>query len=209
MSTQSLDKHIALAGICQAAALVQEIARQGSCDEGAFNATINSIVVTDPQNTEQVFGELRYLKVGLATLVAQLGNTPQEKDAEVTRYIASILGLERKLNRHSKVMNQLGDRIAHVQRQLAHMDLLDHQMISNLASVYSDVVSPIGPKIQVAGNPAMLKQSSNQHKVRALLLAGVRAAVLWRQLGGQRRQILFSRRKIVAAAQHVLQQINH
>ena len=36
-----------------------------------------------------------------------------------------------------------------------------------------------------------------QHKVRALLLAGIRAAVLWRQLGGSRAQIIFARKKMV------------
>jgi high frequency lysogenization protein len=46
-------------------------------------------------------------------------------------------------------------------------------------------------------------------KVRALLLAGIRAAVLWRQVGGSRLQILFSRAKIKAAAEKILQQIEH
>ena len=90
------------------------------------------------------------------------------------------------------------------------MDLLfDSQILNNLASIYSDVISPLGPKIQVAGNPVQLKQANNQHKVRALLLAGVRAAVLWRQLGGQRRQILFTRRKILANAEHLLRGMTH
>ena len=43
------------------------------------------------------------------------------------------------------------------------MNLFDEQMISNLASVYVDVISPVGPKIQVAGTPALLKQNANQH----------------------------------------------
>jgi len=32
------------------------------------------------------------------------------------------------------------------------MDLFDSQMMSNLAAIYSDVISPIGRKIQIAGS---------------------------------------------------------
>jgi high frequency lysogenization protein len=55
-------------------------------------------------------------------------------------------------------------------------------------------------KIQVIGNPNVLKQENVQNQVRALLLAGVRAGVLWRQYGGQRRQFVFSRQKILQEA---------
>lgn len=207
-SNNDLDKALALAGVCQAATLVQQVARQGQTDAEQFQAIIGSIVVTEPESVEQVFGQAHNLKLGLETLVGQLGNDPARKDAEITRYVASILGLERKLQKTNGTLDALGERIGHIQRQLQHMALFDTQMITNLAAVYSDVVSPVAPKIQVAGTPAMLKQSSNQHKVRALLLAGVRCAVLWRQLGGQRRQILFSRRRILASAETILRQLN-
>jgi high frequency lysogenization protein len=199
--------NIALSGVCQAAALVQSFARKGQAPDEAFAASIASIVQTEPDNTLAVFGSLANLDLGLTTLISQLGNTPLEKDAEITRYVASILSIERKLNKNPKKMSELGDRISQVQRQLTHFDLLDEQMIQNLASIYVEVISPIGSKIQVAGTPAMLQQNANQNRVRSLLLAGVRAAVLWRQLGGKRRHILFHRSKIVANAQ-ALQKIN-
>lgn len=202
-----LQKCVALAGICQAAALVQSIARKGSALETSLKSSLHSVVITNPDDTLNVFGSLEELDLGLKTLVSQLGNTPLEKDAEITRYVASILGLERKLKRHPKRLTELGERISQLQRQLPHFELLDDQMVRNLASIYVDVVSPVGPKIQVAGTPALLKQNTNQERVRALLLAGVRAAVLWRQLGGQRRQILFNRKKIVASAKAL--QHNH
>ena len=208
MSETVMDSNIALAGVCQAAALVQQVARKGQASEPEFEASLNSIVITDPDSTEQVFGSLTNLRLGLETLIGQLGNQSGDKDAEITRYIASILGLERKLSRKPKSMQALGERISQIQRQQVHMQLMDSQMLNNLASVYSDVISPVGPKIQVAGNPSQLQLSLNQHKVRALLLAGVRAAVLWRQLGGKRRHILFGRRKILASAENMLHTIN-
>jgi high frequency lysogenization protein len=101
-------------------------------------------------------------------------------------------------------MSQLGDRIQMIERQVEHFDLLDEQMISNLASVYLDVISPIGPRIQVAGTPEVLQQTANQQKVRALLLSGIRCAVLWRQVGGRRLHLVFGRKKMVDQAKILL-----
>lgn len=197
MSNGYNDQNLALAGVCQAAALVKSIARTGEADQVAMEASLSSILVTSPDTTQQVFGSLQNLEMGFTTLVAQLNNDNRKKDAEITRYIASILGLERKLSRQSKALNELAERVSHVQRQLAHVDFDNIQIITNLASIYSDVVSPLAPKIQVAGNPTYLSIESNQKRVRALLLSGIRSAVLWRQLGGKRRHILFNRKSVL------------
>ncbi len=207
MITKDQERQLALAGACQAAALVKSIARRGVVDADALEASISSILVTSPENTQQVYGANSNLRVGFVTLVAQLDNSGQ-KDAELTRYIASILSLERKLAKNRNALNELAQRVSHVQRQLAHVDFEHQQIISSLASIYSDIVSPLAPKIQVAGNPEHLGIESNQKKVRALLLAGIRSTVLWRQLGGRRRDILFSRKKIVASAREAMRLMN-
>lgn len=208
MLVPAIEQQLALAGVCQAAALVQRIARQGEFDSKATEASLSSILVTNPENPQQVFGALDNLKLGFQTIVAQLHNQPGNKDAELTRYIASILGLERKLAKNSRAMAQLGERISHVQRQLNHVEFDNHQIIASLASIYTDIVSPLAPRIQIAGQQQHLSQPLNQQRVRALLLAGVRAAVMWRQMGGKRRNILFKRKSIIAAAQQALRIIN-
>jgi high frequency lysogenization protein len=207
-NSTEMEKNIALAGVCQAAMLVKQVSKQGQCDDLEFKTSIASITITEPENTEQVFGQLDHLKLGFTTLHNQLGNGSSDKDTEITRYIANLLSIERKLSKNHRLMTQLGDRIDNIKRQQLHLDLFDSQMVANLASIYSDVISPMTTKIQVSGDPELLKISGNQHKVRALLLAGVRAAVLWRQLGGKRRHILFSRQRIVACADQALAQIN-
>ncbi|KXI29913.1 high frequency lysogenization protein HflD [Paraglaciecola hydrolytica] len=199
-------RHLALAAVCQAAALVKQIARSGEMDHQAFECSIRSIAITDSSATLDVFGSVEQLNLGFSTLLKQLGHDDKAKDVEITRYVANLLALERKVTSNGKVMQQLGERISQIQRQQLHMDLLDSQMLSNLAAIYSDVISPVARKIQIAGSPALLKRSDNQHKVRAILLAGLRAAVLWRQLGGKRRQILFSRQSILSAAKSALTQ---
>ncbi|MDF5522878.1 high frequency lysogenization protein HflD, partial [Vibrio parahaemolyticus] len=185
-----------------AVALVQQVARNGHCDQDAFETSINAILSTNPANTVGVFGREADLKLGLECLVKGIDSTPS--GSEITRYIISLMALERKLSSRNDAMSQLGDRIQMAKRQSEHFELLDDQMISNLASIYLDVVSPIGPRIQVTGTPSVLQQTASQHKVRALLLSGIRSAVLWRQVGGKRRHLIFGRKKMVEQAQILL-----
>ncbi|MCW9047867.1 MAG: DUF489 family protein, partial [Gammaproteobacteria bacterium] len=52
-----------------------------------------------------------------------------------------------------------------------------------------------------------LSQTNNANKVRALLFAAVRSAVLWRQCGGSRWQLLLSRKKYIESAARLLKKL--
>tara|TARA_R110002050_G_scaffold190393_1_gene325043 strand:+ start:2748 stop:3377 length:630 start_codon:yes stop_codon:yes gene_type:complete len=204
------DQTITLAAICQAAQLVQQISQTGQIDENELAVLIKSITITSPVNTLAVYGgELVNLKSGLEILIYHLSDGSNNKgkkikDPELTRYIISLINLERKLIKQPKNLAQLADRIDASKRQLEHYSITSETLIASFASIYSDIISPLGARIQVTGEPNILKQTVNQHKIRALLLAGIRAAVLWRQVGGKRRNIFFSRNKIVKTAQQLL-----
>ena len=200
MSDKFQDRTMAFAGICQAAYLVQKVARDGNCDEASLRESLQSILVTNPTQPLEVFGSHLAIRDGYRALVEQLGADGSQKNAELTRYVVSLIALERKLAKRKDILNMLGERISQIGRQQQHFDLLDEQILANMASIYSDLISPIGPRIQVAGTPLFLQQPLVQHKVRALLLAGIRAVVLWRQLGGSRTQIIFARKKMVELA---------
>ncbi|WOH38337.1 high frequency lysogenization protein HflD [Thalassotalea fonticola] len=202
------DQTLTFAGICQVAMMVQGIARKNHCDDELFNVMMRSIVNTNPANCLNVYDDkLANISDGLMMIVAQLGDKNPKKDPEITRYIVSLLNLERRLQNKPKVMAELGSRIDQCIRQLDHFELNSEHMRNSLASIYTDVISPLGAKIQIAGDPNILKQVGNQHRIRALLLAGIRATVLWRQMGGKRRTILFRRGTFVSTAQQLLKQI--
>ncbi|EAS42217.1 lysogenization regulator HflD [Photobacterium profundum] len=196
------DRTIAFASICQAVKLVQLVAQNGNCDREILEACLNSITVTNPSNTIEIYGNESNLRLGLETLSQEIDSSPT--GSEITRYLVSVMALERKLSGRRDSMGQLGDRIDVIIRQKDHFDLLDDQMVSNIASIYLDIISPLGPRIQVTGAPAHLQQQQVQHKVRALLLAAVRGAVLWRQVGGKRRHLIFGRKQMVEQAKILL-----
>ena len=190
---------IALAGVCQASHLISNIARKGMFDAEMFENSINSILITDPQFTADVFNGSQNIQHGLKLLAQLLNGNKQPKDMDVFRYSMSCIGLSLKMLKMPQVLNNLGARIEQIKRQVEHFPITESQMISNLAAIYSDLLSPISSKIQVAGTPANLQIQANQDKIRALLLAGIRAAVLWRQNGGSRTQFFFSRKKMLEA----------
>lgn len=204
------DQTITLAAICQAAQLVQQVSQTGQIDENELAVLVNSITITSPINTLAVYGgELANIKLGLETLIHHLSDNSNSKskkikDPELTRYIISLINLERKLVKQPQKLAQLAERIEASKRQIEHYSITSETLIASFASIYSDIISPLGARIQVTGEPNILRQTVNQHKIRALLLAGIRAAVLWRQVGGKRRNIFFSRNKIVKTAQQLL-----
>ncbi|BBC39391.1 high frequency lysogenization protein HflD [Photobacterium damselae subsp. piscicida] len=203
MANTLYDRTIAFAGICQAVKLVQQVAQTGRCDNEMLTATLESILVTDPANTLAVYhSDEANLCIGLEALVKDIDNTSSGN--ELTRYLVGVMALERKLSGHRDSMAQLGDRIDLLKRQTEHFELLEEQMLSNIASVYLDIISPLGPRIQVSGTPAQLQIPQVQHKVRALLLAAIRSAVLWRQVGGKRRHLIFGRKQMVEQAKILL-----
>ncbi|HIF9131098.1 TPA: high frequency lysogenization protein HflD [Photobacterium damselae] len=203
MANTLYDRTIAFAGICQAVKLVQQVAQTGRCDNEMLMATLESILVTDPANTLAVYhSDEANLRIGLEALVKDIDNTSSGN--ELTRYLVGVMALERKLSGRRDSMAQLGDRIDLLKRQTEHFELLEEQMLSNIASVYLDIISPLGPRIQVSGTPAQLQIPQVQHKVRALLLAAIRSAVLWRQVGGKRRHLIFGRKQMVEQAKILL-----
>ncbi|WP_299794229.1 high frequency lysogenization protein HflD [uncultured Shewanella sp.] len=202
MSEQLIDRTMAFAGILQAIAQVQHIARHGNSDRDSLAASLNTILVTNPDTTSDVYADKVALNKGYQLIINQLGDA-KDKDVEVTRYLVGILALERKLAR-GNAMGILSERINQIHRQLHHFEITDQQVIANFAGIYSDIISTLGPKIQISGNPEYLKQPQVQEKIRALLLSAMRSAVLWRQLGGKRRHLVFARKTIVDIAKKSL-----
>jgi len=201
------DITLALAGICQSAALVQQLANKGGCDDTLLEVSLRSVLDLNPPSTLAVYGNQPVnVKLGLEGLLGMLNAARQGPGAELTRYTLSLMVLERKLHANTSALDELGKRVEQLQRQLAHFELMSETLFSAMAAIYVDVISPLGPRIQVTGTPAMLQNIQIQAKVRATLLAGIRSAVLWQQVGGGRLQLMFGRNRLMKQAQQILAQ---
>lgn len=200
---------LALAGIFQAATLVSQVARQGRCAEASLETSLASLFATSPGNTLEVYGgQLRDLREGLDAVVKILSNRNHPQDVDVLRYGLNLIQLESGLRRQQDMLSILGERIEQARHTARHFGYSHSNLIANLASIYSDTISTFRLRIQVTGDPNILRQEEQAARVRALLLAGIRSAVLWRQTGGRRWHLIFRRRALVAVARKLAEQAN-
>ena len=182
------ERMIALGGVCLAAVCAQQLARRGEIQpQEHSDVMIHALLEMNPASTEAVFGDLSALKPALRLLRAQLSGEGA-KDVEQTRYVVGMLALERRLVRNNQALEQLGRGLQQINRQQKEFDFEPNLIIENAGKLYMDAISPLGPRIQISGKPEHLKQAAVQFHIRTMLLAGIRCAVLWRQLGGKRRQ---------------------
>ena len=119
----------------------------------------------------------------------------QRVQPDVMRYALSILHLESRLRKNSAMLNSLGEGIQSASRQAEHFHITHENLLANLADVYKQTLSTLSFRIKVTGNPQILQNTQNANKVRVLLLTGIRAAILWRQVGGRRWHLLFNRKR--------------
>jgi high frequency lysogenization protein len=197
---------IALAGIAQAAALVQQLATKGSADAVALDASIASILKIDSDSVLDIYGGLSGLKLGLEQLDQQLSSY-KISNPEQARYSASLVFLEHQLSGRKDLLNTIQQGVLRAQGQVEHFGLLHDNVLANLADVYQNTISTLQPRIMVNGEANYLSRTETAHKIRACLLAGIRSAILWKQCGGTRWKFLFYRKKIQAELQQLLKKI--
>lgn len=198
------ERVIALAGLFQATSLVNQVARTGSLPLPEFETLLRSLFITSPQQSEEVYGSRLELALGLRTLINQMGDDISLRNNDKTRYAINLLQLERLLSKKPAVLEQLGNALASMEQQREHFELPHPNVVARLADIYLQHISSLGPRIMVSGENNYLSNPDTANRVRALLLGGIRAAVLWRQCGGSRWQLLFKRRQILEEAQRLL-----
>ncbi len=202
---QTQEQLIALGAVFEAAFLVDKIAKSGQVSEAALGCMLGSLLVRDPQSTLEVYGgDDLNLRDGYRALLSALERDPSTLQRDSLRYALALLGLERKLAKRDDMLQIMGSRLDQIQQQVQHFGLVHDNVIASCGSLYQDTLSTFSQRIQVQGDMRHLQQPSNAAKIRALLLAGIRAARLWRQLGGHRWQLVFSRRKLLTELQPML-----
>jgi len=196
---------IALGGLFACATAVDRLARGERIGETVLTSLLGSLLVRDPQTTLEVYGGDDFsLREGYRALQGMLERDPQSLQREALRYALSLIALERKLAQRSDLLDKIGERLGQIQQQVAMFGQTHENVIAACAALYQDSLSPFRQRILVHGDMRTLENPANAAKVRALLFAGIRSARLWRQLGGRRWQLLFSRQKMLQAL-HSLQ----
>lgn len=195
---------LALAGILQATAIVRDLAKTGITDEAAFTTSINSIYKIDATNIIDIYGNTQNLRMGLQELINLFSNNKTKNDPYISRYVVSTMYLERKLIKNKTVMDTLARRIKYAVSQANYFSSTHPTVIASLADIYIKTIGTLPFRLQILGQAKFLQQTETINKIRATLLAAVRSAVLWQQVGGNRLQLFFQRTKLANMAKQIL-----
>lgn len=195
---------LTLAGILQATYLVDQIARTGQADSAAMNSILHSLFVFDSDDPQVVYGGTHHLQLGLRALRDVLAGHNRAAYQGPVRYALGALILQKLLAKESEAQNTIRTRLQHAEKKLEFFTQDINEIAPSLASIYQDTISRFKYRIQVAGSYQQLQNPANADKIRALLLAAIRSAWLWRRVGGRRWQLIFNRNAMRRCADTML-----
>lgn len=219
MANITYSETIALAALFQSAAHIQRIARFGAIDEQAIAPLMRALVITDPNYIEDIYAPKRLLP-GLNQLLSSLypKEATQPKNAELIKIAFNIISLESNLEKQELVLNQLDKEVDTLREDVLKLHpnyedapnniLLDYEVIKLYSKIYSSLISPNFPKLIIYGEQSYLSRTEFQEMIRALLLSGIRASMLWRQIGGKRYSLMFRYKEIIECARQIISDNN-
>lgn len=208
--TRAEERALALAGLLQACYLVTGIARSGLVGQDSMAGTLEAILVTDPDSALDVYPGGSGVRTGLRLTMEIFSDLKLSENGDTLRYASALLSLEKRLRDRPDLLSTLGAGIERIHEHQAvnSLGITDDEMVDRLARLYEDTAGQIEPRIRVLGQQKHLKNTVNTSRIRALLLAGLRSAVLWRQLGGSMTQFVLGRGKLLRSCDRAAQIIN-
>lgn len=196
------DRMLALAGAVQALKQVRRIAETGQADATVLSSSLDSVFRIEADSIEAVYGGRQALRPGLLLLRNYFNN--QGDDELLPRLTLSVLQLERRFSADQDMGEEVHEGILAAKAIAERQGNTHPDVLSALGALYAETVSHLRPKVMVQGNPHYLGQADIVAEIRAVLLAALRSAVLWRQLGGSYWDFLFSRRRMVEAIEELM-----
>lgn len=188
---------LALAGMLQALRQVRQIAETGQAEAAVVATAVDSVFRIDADSPQAVYGGEAALRQGLLLLHGYFNS--DGKDELLPRLALAVIGLERRFVRDATMARQVHDGVVALAPTATRLGSQHPEVLAALGSLYTDTISQLRPRVMVQGNPHYLGQAGVVAEIRAMLLAALRSAVLWRQLGGSLWDFVLRRRDLVQA----------
>lgn len=196
-------RNIALASVAQCAVLVHELAVNGTAPQHIMKACLRPVYLLDPESIAALYPSVGEFSKGIQVLQTSFDSAGMRENAEVVRYTLGMLVLQQRLSRAPDMQNAIRNRLQQLAGDDPAAQMADdmpiqglHADCAALARLYQETISKLSFRIHVSGNPEHLRDHNVADQIRALLLAGIRSAVLWHQLGGRRWHLVFYKKRI-------------
>jgi len=208
LSQQEHARIIALAALMQASKLVDDIARQGQCNDHDFQTMIHSTFANPALSPEEQFSGRNHLATGLRITQQLLSGEHIQQAQTSMNYTAGMIAVEKRLKKQHNMLQNIAEGMQRIQHQADYFSSFHHPtIIAAIAALYGETISTIKPRIIIHGKPDILRQSQNTQKIRALLFSGIHAAHLWQHYKGGHFRLLFGRKKLLQGIEHLLTSI--
>ena len=198
------ERTMALAGIFQATELVRQAANHGTWSGYAADTCLDSLLAIEADTVEEIYGSANRLRLGAETLVSVLQG--DRRHMESLGYAVSIMQLEHNFRRQKEMQGRIGRELQSITTLDAGLEVheIKDLQAEKIATLYTKTISTLSPRIVINGRPQYLQVDRTVNWIRTLLFAGLRSAVLWRQMGGGRFSLMFGRKKMIEQAQMLL-----
>ena len=211
------NQNIALSAVAQCAALVHELAIGEDIKQSQLASVINPLLILNPESVEQVYPNLENLSLGFSTTQSILGSKRIKQNSEIRRYITEILILRKILSQNMIMQSVIRAGLSNlepIELTLVDYKQTNQQMVNEqnhkfeeISSLYRKTLSTLKHRIRVAGKIQFLKNEIVSNKIRGLLFAGVRSAVLWHQLNGRYWRLFIYHKRISNTVSDIHQKI--
>ncbi len=222
--TERQNRLLALVALFQAAQLTYLLAAQGKnavsgADTISFSVLLKSSLDIQAQQPKSLFSLDTYhnindLHLGLRSFETALSKPYQStrspmplprQYSETFRYAMALIKLEKKLYKKAGLVQRIEGEQRNIAQRLAFFDQnIQHPAIlAALAGLYVDTAGQLTPRLAVRGKPEHLKNQAVIDAIRASLFSGLQAAHFWRQLGGNRWQLIFGRKHMLEDLRHL------
>lgn len=192
MDEKIVNSCFAFVAMCQSCELVARVSKGQEVSPWEYDSLFRGIAVTDADSITEVYPNPRSLKLGMDLYEDALRG--RRKNTQMAKYVFAVINLTLALMRDEKALEELSQAIKTLPQAYEFFTIDNPTLHEKLALIYKNIISPAGPRVVIMGNRDALDDPAAQNLIRALLLSAVRATVLWRQVGGRRRNLLFQRR---------------
>ncbi|GGK05615.1 high frequency lysogenization protein HflD [Luteimonas terricola] len=196
------DRMLALAGLAQALRQVRRVAETGQAEGTVLETALGSVFRIDADSTGEIYGGVANVRPGLMLVRDYLANKGQ--DPLLPKLALAVTQLERRFVQDDDIAGRVHEGILTAKIEAERLGTAHPEVLAKLGTLYADTVSQLRPRVLVQGNPHYLGQAAIVAEIRAMLLAALRSAVLWRQFGGSPWDFLLRRGAMAQAVEDLL-----
>ncbi len=113
-------------------------------------------------------------------------------------YVVVILALAKQVLKRDDLFTTIANRIGRLKLRYPEPQFDDDELINDLATLYVDTLGSLPIRAQIKGHQLYLTQDRLVKRIRTLLFAGIRSAILWRQVGGSQFKLVLTNRRRMA-----------